>query len=165
MADERNIKGLAELNKVLLTLPEKLQKNVMRGALRAGISVVKPVAKANIHSVSGELAKGLKVGTRSRGTTVTANLKAKGPHGFVAKWVEYGTAAHAIVAKLGGSLFLGGLFLKSVNHPGARPKPFLRPALDSQATAAVVAAAEYMKARLASKHSLDTSHVVIEGDE
>jgi hypothetical protein len=41
----------------------------------------------------------------------------------------------------------------------------MRPALDAQASAAVVAAAEYMKDRLATKHGLDTSDVVIEGDE
>ena len=41
----------------------------------------------------------------------------------------------------------------------------MRPALDSQATRAVVAAGEYIKRRLATKHGLDTSGVMIEGDE
>lgn len=163
MADV-HVTGLAELQKFLDTLPAKVEKNVLRGALRAGMKVVQPVAKANVHSVSGLLAAGLKLGTRARGGTVTARLIAKGPHGYLARWVEYGTKAHNISAKKGWLSFMG-IFVKSVAHPGARPRPFLRPALDSQAQDAVIAAAEYMKKRLATKEGLDTSDVMIEGDE
>ena len=165
MATETHVKGLAELQKFMDQLAPKVEANVMRGALRAGMNVVKPVAVANVHSVSGELAKGLKVSTRAKGGTVVARLVAKGKHAFVAKWVEFGTAAHSITAKNRKGLSFGGLFFQSVQHPGARPRAFLRPALDGQAQNAVVAAAEYMKKRLATKEGLDTSHVTIEGDE
>jgi hypothetical protein len=129
------------------------------------MSVVKPIAQANIHSVSGELAKGLKVGTRLRGSRVTANLKATGPHSHVAQLVEFGTRAHNIAAQGKGWLSFQNVFAKSVDHPGARPRPFLRPALDGQASAAVVAAGNYIKNRLATKEGLDTAHVTVEGDE
>lgn len=162
---EIHVTGLKELGQFLDTLPEKLRKNVVRGALRKGMNEVKPVAVAGVHSISGLLAAGLKVGTRARGGTVYATLKATGKHAYIARWVEYGTAAHTITAKDRKALSLGGVFFQSVQHPGARPKPFLRPALDQQANAAVVAAAEYMRERLATKHGLDTSGVVIEGDE
>src|SRR3990172_10648780 len=119
MATETHVKGLAELQKFLDQLPAKIERNVMRGALRAGMKVVERVAKANIHSVSGLLAEGLKVGTRSRGGTVTAYLKASGKHAFIAKWVEFGTRAHNIAAKKGGWLSFGSIFTKSVEHPGA----------------------------------------------
>jgi HK97 gp10 family phage protein len=161
---EIHVTGLSDLQKFLDDLPVKLEKNIMRGALRAGMNVVKPVAQQNVHSVSGELDAGLKVGTRVRGQTVTAYLKATGPHAFVAKFVEFGTAAHNIAAKT-GRLSFGGLYAKSVQHPGARPKPFMRPALDGQAQNAVIAAGEYIKNRLATKEGLDTSAVLIEGDE
>jgi len=161
---EVHVKGLVDLQKFLDTLPVKIEKNIMRGALRAGMNTVTPIAKSNIHSVSNLLAEGLKVSTRARGGRVTASLKATGPHAFVAKWVEFGTKAHNIAAKKGWLSF-GGIFAKSVQHPGARPHPFMRPALDAQAGAAVVAAAEYMKARLATKQGLDTSGVTIDGDE
>ena len=159
-----NVKGLSELQKFLDQVPAKIERNVMRGALRAGMKVVLPVAKGNIHSVSGDLAAGLRIGTRSRGGVVSSYIRTKGRHGFVAHWVEFGTAAHGILGKFGGSMFFGGIFTKSVDHPGARPHPFMRPALDSQAQPAVVAAAEYMKNRLATKEGLDTSAVLIEGD-
>jgi HK97 gp10 family phage protein len=163
---ERHVKGLSELQKFLDTLAPRVEKNIMRGALRAGMNTVKPVAQSNVHSVSGLLAKGLRVGTRARGGTVTASLKATGPHAFIARFVEYGTRPHVIRPKSGGVMALGtGIFRSSVMHPGARPKPFMRPALDSQASNAVVAAGEYMKRRLATKHGLDTAHITVEGDE
>lgn len=160
-----HVTGLKELGQFLDTLPEKLQKNVVRGAFRKGMNEVKPAAQQGVHSISGLLAAGLKVGTRAKGGTVYATLKATGKHAYIARWVEYGTAAHTITAKDRKSLSLGGVFFQSVQHPGARPKPFLRPALDQQASAAVVAAAEYMKERLSTKHGLDTAHITIEGDE
>jgi HK97 gp10 family phage protein len=165
MEDSVHVKGLSELNKFLDQLTPKVEANVMRGALRAGLNVVKPIAQANIHSVSGELAKGLKVGTRRRGSRVIANLKATGPHRHIAHLVEFGTRAHNIAARGKGFLSFLGVFAKSVDHPGARPHPFMRPALDGQAQAATIAAAEYIKNRLATKEGLDVAHITIEGDE
>jgi len=163
--DSVHVKGLSELNKFLDQLTPKVEANVMRGALRAGMNVVKPVAQANIHSVSGELAGGLKVGTRRLGSRVIASLKATGKHRHIAHLVEFGTRAHSIAAKAKGWLSFLNIFAKSVNHPGARPRPFMRPALDSQATAATIAVGEYVKNRLATKEGLDTAHVIIAGDE
>lgn len=160
-----HVKGLAALQKVLDQLPAKIERNVLRGSLRAGMAVVLPVAKHGVRRVSGKLQDGLKLGTRTKGGRVTAFIKASGPHAFLAKWVEFGTAAHKISAKSGGMLSFGGRFVKSLQHPGAKPRKFMRPALDSQASAAVNAAAQYMKARLASKHGLDTAHIQLDGDE
>jgi HK97 gp10 family phage protein len=158
---EVHVKGLAELQKFLDQLPAKMEANVMRGALRAGMKEVQPVAQQNVHNISGLLAKGLKIKTSSRRGVVKAKLVTTGKHAFVAKWVEFGTAAHAIAAKAGGSLFFRGLFAKLTHHPGAQAKPFMRPALDQQSQAAIVAAAEYMKKRLATKNGLNTSEVEV----
>jgi HK97 gp10 family phage protein len=166
MAGLTNVRGLAELQKFLDRLTPKMEKNVMRGALRAGMKVVQPVAQSLVHSVSGQLAAGLKIGTKSRGGTVQSNLKAKGVHGSAAHLVEFGTAAHTITAAPGSALQLhGGQLVQSVEHPGARPKPFMRPALDSQTSTAVNASAHYIRARLAKKHGLDTAHIKLDGDE
>ena len=163
MADVK-VKGLADLNKFLQQLPAKVEQSVLRGALRAGANVVMAEAKANVPVDSGQLRDGLKVSTSSRRGRVTAKVKATGKHAFIAPWLEYGTAAHKITAKKGKGLFFGGLFVKGVQHPGSRPKPFLRPALDGRAQDAVVAAAQYMKRRLATKNGLDTSSVEIEAE-
>lgn len=164
MAEFVHVKGLVELNKFLQTLPVKVEKNALRGALRAGMNVVKPVAQERARKASGEYARGLTVGTRSKGGRVTASLKPKGKHAFLGPFIEFGTRAHIIAAKT-GFLFFGGFFAKAVAHPGTKPHPHLRPALDSQAQNALIAAGEYLKKRLATKEGIDTSDIRVEGDE
>lgn len=162
---EVHITGLKELQALLDTLPAKLEANVMRGALRAGMKPVQADAKAHAAHASGLLRDGLKIKTRSKGGRVYAVLRTTGKHSFLANWVEYGTAAHTITAKNRKGLSFGGLFFQSVDHPGAKPHPFMRPALDARAQDAVVAAAEYMKKRLATKQGLDTADIEISTEE
>ena len=178
-----HVKGLSELNKVLQSLPAKVEQNVLRGALRAGALVIEQEAKAQVPVKTGTLRDSIKTRTKSKGGKVIAAIQAGGKSGkkgvmqaqsgrlyagwkqaFYAHMIEYGTAPHKITAKDGGWLSFGGVFAKSIEHPGIAPRPFMRPALDSRAHAAVLAAANYMKARLASKHGLDTADIQI-GDE
>ena len=170
---------MKELAQFLDELPAKLQKNVMRGALRAGCNVIRAEAKAwcppgtpsaeNVRlygGYTGALRDSIRVGAKSSGSIVTGYVKAggkvKGADVYYAHMIEYGTKAHTIKARDGGALSFGGGFVQSVRHPGIKPRPFMRPALDSQSTAATVATAEYMKNRLATKEGLDTSDVDIE---
>ena len=164
MATEIHVRGLAELNKYLQTLPIRIEKNVLRGSLRAGAKPILAQAVAMVPVLSSELKKSLKIGTRARGGTVTATVKT---NVFYARFVEFGTQGHFINAKPGGFLSFGGIFAKSVWHPGIPkgPKAFMRPALDSQAQTAVIAAAVYMRNRLATKHGMDTAHIMLDGDE
>lgn len=162
MNDLRHVKGLRQLGEFMQQLPVKLEKNVLRGALRAGAKPVQREAKANAPKDTGLLASGIKISTSGKGGTVIAKVKLTGKHAYLGNWMEYGTGAHRIVAKDNGWLYLGGLFAKSVEHPGIAPRPFMVPALYSQATPAVVAAAEYMKQRLSTKHGLDTADIEIE---
>jgi len=159
---EKNVKGLAELQKFMDTLPPKLEANVMRSALRAGTKLIKESAVQNAPVKSGRLRDSIRITTRSRGGRVSAFVKAGGKKAFYAKWIEFGTAAHDIVAKAGKNLFFGGIFAEKVRHPGSAPKPFLRPALDAQSSAAIAAAGNYIKSRLETKHGIDTSSVEIE---
>lgn len=160
-----NVKGLDELQKLLDQLPAKMEANVMRGALRAGMKEVLVEVKANVPVESGQLRDGLKIGTKKQFSKVIARIRATGKHAFIAPFIEFGTARHAITGKDGRTLFFGGIFVGSVDHPGARAKPFMRTALDSKAGTALIATAEYIKKRLATKHGLDTAHIQIEGDE
>lgn len=49
-----------------------------------------------------------------------------------AEYVEFGTAPHEIRARKAKALFWEGADhpVKSVNHPGTQPRPFMRPAAD-----------------------------------
>ena len=157
MSDVR-VKGLAELQRALDTLPAKIESNIMRGALRAGANVIKAEAKAQVPRRSGKLASSIRVSVSLRRGTVKASVKAggRGKGGaWYARLVELGTKAHVIKARPGSALNVHGTLVSSVQHPGAHPKPFLRPAMDSRAQAAVEAVREYIRTRLASKHGID----------
>ncbi len=185
MSDTIHVKGLADLQKLLNTLPPKIEANVMRGALRAGMRKVKDKARININSQDGDLARALKVSTSLRNGIVKSVLAAQGFEGYKAMWVEYGTNPHLISvqaeerginARLStkrgkvvrnsmstvnrSSLQIGGQFVgPTVFHPGARPFPFMRPALDETSRQALVAVGNYIKTRLSSKHGIDTTHI------
>ena len=165
MSDLVHVKGLDELQKLLDTLSAKMEQNVMRGALRAGMKPIRDEAKAGAAKATGELAAGLRVSVRARAGKVTASLRAAGKHGYLARWIEYGTAAHRIAAKKGGALFFNGSAVKFVDHPGSKARPFLRPALDARAQDAVIAAGNYIKQRLSTKHGIDTADIEIEAGE
>lgn len=179
---EVKVRGLAELNRFLQHLPAKMEANVLRGALREGARVVEAAAKANVPVDTGRLRDSIRVKAMLRKGRVIASVTAGGRSGkkkvltsrsgrlragyemaFYARWVEYGVAAHKIIPrKAGGFLSFGDVFARSVEHPGFSPKPFMRPALNSNAQEATMAAARYIKRRLATKHGLDTSGVEVE---
>ena len=161
MRDTVNVKGLSDLDKFLSELPAKMEKNIMRGAMRAAAVPIAEQARQNVSVVSGVMQKGIKIKTGSKAGTVTARVVVTGKHAFAARWVEFGTAAHYIKPKTANSLFFAGLFSEGIDHPGGSAKPFMRPALDSRAQAAVLASAEYIKKRL-TKNGLNTTDLAFE---
>lgn len=144
---ENSVTGLAELQALLDQLPVKLERNVLRGAMRAGAKVQLEAAKAAVPVDSGTLRKSLKIRTSARRGVVKATLTAGDKKAFYARFVEFGTAAHWIKPKNAKALFFG-LFAERVHNPGAKPKPFMRPALDGTVQAATAAAGAYIRARL-----------------
>jgi HK97 gp10 family phage protein len=189
MADLINVRGLSDLQKLLNTLPAKIEANVMRGALREGAKVVLAEAKANVPVNTGTLKDGLKISTGIKRGVVTAKIKATGKHAHLAPWIEFGTRSHAIKVReddkalnrklsvkrgklvrvsmtaVNRSLRLGGIFRDVVMHPGTPSRPFMRPALDGRAGEALKAMGEYIKKRLASKHGIDTADITIGEDD
>ena len=160
MASSVEIRGLAELHKTLQELPAKIERNVLRGGLRAGAKVMEaeaarlcPEGLPTLDSVKrgareGELKRSIRVTMRASKSTVRAQLKAGNKVAWYAHLVEFGTARHWIKPKSRKSLFVAGLFKEVIDHPGARPKPFMRPAFDSKWRAAIDAMAEYIRGRL-----------------
>lgn len=169
ISDTMHVKGMTDIGKVLQTFALKLERNVIRGGLRQGANVVKDQALANVPvsppsdrnaerygGYAGALRDSIRVSTRSRRGKVTASVKAGGMKTkggadvYYANWVEYGTRPHMNGAR--------------GHHPGARPRPFMRPALDTEAQRAVIAVGNYMRNRLSTKHGIDTPEITI-GDE
>ena len=149
MVSELHVSGLSELDKLLKELPAKIEGNIMRGAMRAGAKVFADRAKQMVPVKSGQLRDSIKVSTRSKRGRVSATVRAGGKKAFYAHMVEFGTARHFIKPRKRKSLFFAGLAREVVDHPGASPKPFMRPALDGGQVEAVNAAADYIRKRLA----------------
>lgn len=161
--DTLHVKGLADLGKALASLPLKIERNVMRGALRAGMAPVRADARKNAAKATGALARGLKVSTDSRRGMVYAKLRTSDKHDYIARFVEFGTAPHRISGRNGGMLRIAGkAIVPSVAHPGARAIPFMRPAIDTQSPAAVLAVANYIRNRLSTQYGIDVPDT---GDE
>jgi HK97 gp10 family phage protein len=166
-----NVKGLSELQTFLNQLPAKIESNIIRGALRAGMKPVKELAiqgcptgepsetnKRRYRLYNGALRDSIRISSKTdkRSGKIVSRLvaggrsKKTGADVYYAIMKEFGTRPH----KIG-----------SGNHPGVREHPFMRPALDNGANAAVLAAGEYIKKRLATKHGLDTADINIEVEE
>jgi HK97 gp10 family phage protein len=149
MADVE-IKGLAELHKLLQELPAKVEANVMRGGLRAAGKVIEEEAKRLAPVDRGDLRDSIRASVRiqRRKGLVEGTVKAGGKKAWYARLVEFGTAAHLIRPKNRKSLFFAALAREEVSHPGAQKKPFMRPAFDSKAREAIKAMADYIRVRL-----------------
>ncbi len=179
MNDTAHVKGLKDLHAFLQTLPKKIEKNIMRGALRAGLNVLKEEAKqsAPIGPASnsgrkkygnyrGLLRDSLRVDVNSKNGRVTGKLKAGGkdsrakgrPVAYYALMVHQGTKPHRIKPrKPGGALWVGGKWVGEVFHPGTKGQPFMRETVVSATNQrqALKAFRDYIAARLLKKHQID----------
>jgi HK97 gp10 family phage protein len=147
MSEITQVQGLAELDRLLKELPARLEGTVVRGGLRAGAVVLQNAAKQNVPVKSGALRRSIKVSTGIKKGRVYSRVRAGDKVAFYAHMVEFGTAGHKIAAKKGGMLNFGGRLVKSVDHPGARQRPFMRPAIDGKQGDAVEAMRAYIEAR------------------
>lgn len=163
MSDKIHATGLAECAKFMADVPQKMANNIMRGALRAGGNVFKNAAKAKVSVKLGALRDSIRVSTRNKGGIVTASVKAGDKKAFYWRFVEFGTRKHLIVGKRDGLLIFGNFKVKSAKHPGAKPKPFMRPTFDANGPAAVVAVGEAIKKRF-TKQGLDTADIEINAE-
>lgn len=161
------VRGLAEVKRFIRQTPQLLEERVLRGAARAGAKVIAAAAKER--SRSAEVAQDVKVATRREDGRMIGLVQVKGPSAFIAPWLEYGTAPHFItvddsqrqgrsVGRINrlanepgssASLVIGGRFVgRTVFHPGAQPRPFMRPALDESERDAVAAAQAHINKRV-----------------
>lgn len=145
---DQNIIGGRELAEFLSSLPKKVEQNIMRSALRAGANVFKKEVSPNIPVVEGDLKKSLRVSVRAKNGTITASVKMGGKKAPHAHLYEFGTKPHKIEPKNADALAIGGVAYRSVNHPGARPHPTMRPAFDTKSSEAIAAVAAQVRKRL-----------------
>ena len=148
---QENITGGAALDALLQTLPQKVETNIMRSALRAGAKVYLDQVKQNLSVISktGALLASARITTRKgKDGQVSASVKVGNRQAFYAQMVEFGTRAHVIVAPPGGAMNVNGTLVKNVDHPGTEKKPFMRPAADENFSQAVAAVQTQIRKRL-----------------
>ncbi len=142
---EFSVKGQLEVERKFANMNRQIQLKIGKKALRKGGNIIKKAAQDNVRSTSTTIAKSLTVVT-SKGlavfvTTKKKKLKSGLVDAFFAQWVELGTRPHKIKnRKKGKKTILAGngkFFGAEVNHPGTKARPYLRPALDKKAKAAV----------------------------
>jgi len=190
LKDTIHIKGLRQLGEFMQTLAPKLERNVLRGALRAGATVIRDAAKENVPvgapssrnkkqygGYEGALRDSIRSGAmvQLKKGRVMAYVRAGGKSRkakadtYYAHIVEYGAVAHRIGSKkYNNRLYIDGKWVQGpVNHPGTKGtvKPYLRPALDAEAQRALLVIGNYIKHRLATKHGLDTKDIQVGDDE
>jgi len=154
MADE-TIVGGRECADFLQQLPAKIEKNILRAALRAGANEYKAVAKPLIPVDDGDLVKSLRVTTRVKKGTVYASLKVGGRKAPHAHLVEFDTKPHKITPKEKKALSFGGKAAREVNHPGTKAQPFMRPTADTAPKSVVAAVVAKIRERM-TKEKLNT---------
>jgi HK97 gp10 family phage protein len=146
-----NVRGLAEIEKRLQALPEKLRRKHINQAMQEGMDLVRDEAQRHIPSRkpnSGWEAFVYRGQTLRNSVATTVSVKQKSATGRVGldikkvhhgHLVEFGTKPHKIRIKTKAGRY------RTIKHPGARKQPFMRPAFDNKGDQAV----EIMTTRLA----------------
>jgi HK97 gp10 family phage protein len=146
---DESITGGRELDRLLQTLPVKMERNIMRGALRSGAKVVLDEVKQRIPEDTGQLRASARITTRYRKGTVTASVKVGNFVAWYAHLVEFGTRPHVIRPRNpGGAMRFGNVETRSVDHPGTRARPFMRPAADASLNEAIAAVTRRIRQKL-----------------
>jgi HK97 gp10 family phage protein len=129
------IQGMEELSKLLKLLPGRVQKKVLRKAIVAASSPIVKQARANAPVRFGFLKRsvGRKVKTYRTGNVVAVIGAKRGsgnsrhePANY-SHLVERGTRPHQISK----GAVIDKVLTAGKPHPGAKPKPFLKPAFDA----------------------------------
>jgi len=128
-------------------LPAHIVENLAKGGMRKLLTVIANGARENCRSP--EVKADIKISVRVEPGLIVGKVLVKGPNAFKAPWLEHGTDPHFITIEDGlregrtvrrvnklvreGSLVVGGHFVgPTVHHPGAKPYPFIRPAVDTK---------------------------------
>lgn len=123
------IKGLEQLISKLNNLPEKLEKKVIRAAVRKGAILVRDKAREKAPVKTGTLKKSIKIRSNKVANGIISfkigptNDKKKGTDVFYGRFIEFGTSKMAA-------------------------KPFMRPALDESETEVLNVVIDNIKSKL-----------------
>jgi HK97 gp10 family phage protein len=173
---EFEVTGLAELYAALQELPVRIERNITRGALRAGAAIFRDEARANVPKNSGFLRKSIKSESDVRYGKAYGYVRIDRNKGgaFYAHMLEFGTAsyyagsgrskrqpyripkatigrkktANTVSKRLKFNTPGGFVIRNAVIHPGIKPTFFMRKAFDRKQKEAMDAFKVYVQNRL-----------------
>jgi HK97 gp10 family phage protein len=168
MSGTTTISGLKELDQLMKQLPVDIEKKIIRKALREGQEVLAEGAKSYLRQngsvESGNLEKSIRIRFKKKSERygwIRSYVMAGDKKAYYAHMVEYGTgsyysgtgnrslrAPYEIRPKKAKSLFFAGVTRTIITHPGSKPQPFMRPAVDNYTDAAINAVVAYMQKRI-----------------
>lgn len=149
------IVGGRQLSDDLQKLAPKIERNIMRGALRAGTVPIREEVKRRAPVDSGALRNSIRTTSRARRGQVSASVKIGNREAWYAHLVEFGTRPHVIKSKPGRAMQFGGRITAQVNHPGITGRPFIRASADAKTPEAVQDVTKYIRKRL-TKEGINT---------
>jgi HK97 gp10 family phage protein len=126
------ILGLDTVLRNLEKLPFTLREKHMKKALRVAGEFLKERMRERAPDYTGNLRR--EITSTVAGTTAAEGVVRVGPSkkAWYAHFIEFGTAGHAIQRKRARVLMdvYGTVYGTSVQHPGTKAAPFIRPTLD-----------------------------------
>lgn len=176
MQREFEVNGLSDLYAALQELPVRIERNITRGGLRAGVAVFRDEARANVPKDSGFLRKSIKSESDVRYGKAYGYVRIDRNKGgaFYAHMLEFGTAsyyagsgrskrqpyripkatigrkktANTVAKRLKFNTPGGFVIRNAVIHPGIKPTFFMRKAFDRKQKEAMEAFRAYVENRL-----------------
>ena len=158
------ISGLENLYKQFQEFPTNVEKDILRGALAAGLNVLADEAKRLVPVKTGALQKSIRVvftHDSPQSGWVRAKVVAGDFDAFYAHIIEFGSgsyyagdaskskrAPYEIKPRGAKSLFFAGVMRAKVVHPGVHPVAFMRGAVDNKQNDAVDTIKAYLAERI-----------------
>lgn len=165
------VTGLDQLQRALQQLPERLAKNVLRGAVAAGAKVIRDEARRRAPIYNGPdgtvprgvirraiyasssrqlttaLSQGYIVNVRSGKKYQAVGKKGRNADAFFAPWVEYG---HYVVPRRpsGVTVRAHRAIYRTSKGQFVAPRPFMRPAFESKKEEALKVIKDYLTQRI-----------------
>ena len=152
---ESQVLGMNELLKNLKTLPDKVQKRILVGAVRAGAKPIVKEARSLVATDSGDLKKSIgvtKFRTRKKSLVwFQVSPRTNGRYdGWYGRFLEFGTYAnldHPLAKPRAGKLGIRRAKIVAQGF-GLKPRPFLRPAFEKEGENSIKSVKEYIAKRL-----------------
>lgn len=150
MADLQHIAGLKELQAALKELPERIGKNVLRGAVAAGAAVVRNEAKLRAPVYTGSVSEGHPPPGTLRRSVYQKQIREKS--NAVQQTFYVGVRKGAKYKNQGkkGNLSQDAFYASLVEFGTSKTQshPYMRPAYEGKKEAAVQAIKAYLERRI-----------------